>query len=70
MYFTGFSVTCKKMATWNFEPPTSGVGGTSSVFIIFVYKLMIGSSKNYRENYPKKCFEHKKKVKFNLWVKR
>ena len=27
MYFTGFSVTCKKMATWNFEPPTSGEKG-------------------------------------------
>ena len=27
-----------------------------SVSILFVYKLMIGSSENNRENYPKKCF--------------
>ena len=27
-----------------------------SVLILFVYKLMIGSSKNNRENYPRKCF--------------
>ena len=27
-----------------------------SVVILFVYKLMIGSSKNSTENYPRKCF--------------
>ena len=27
-----------------------------SVLILFVYKLMIGSSKNNRENYPRKYF--------------
>ena len=27
-----------------------------SVLMLFVYKLMIGSSKNNRENYPRKCF--------------
>ena len=27
-----------------------------SVLILFVYNLMIGSSKNYRENYQRKCF--------------
>ena len=27
-----------------------------SLLILFVYKLMIGSSKNNRENYPRKCF--------------
>ena len=27
-----------------------------SVLILFVYKLMIGSSKNSTENYPRKCF--------------
>ena len=27
-----------------------------SVLILFVYKLMLGSSKNSRENYPRKCF--------------
>ena len=26
------------------------------VLILFVYKLMIGSSKHNRENYPRKCF--------------
>ena len=39
-----------------------------SVLIIFVYKLMIGSSKNNRENYPRKCFwtpEKETRVKFN-----
>ena len=29
---------------------------SSSVLIVLVYKLMIGSSKNNRENYPRKCF--------------
>ena len=36
--------------------------------IFFVYKLMIGSSKNNRENYPRKCFwtpEKETRVKFN-----
>ena len=28
----------------------------NSVLILFVHKLMIGSSKNNRENYPRKCF--------------
>ena len=27
-----------------------------SVLILFVYELMIGSSKNNKENYPRKCF--------------
>ena len=39
-----------------------------SVLILFVYKLMIGSSKNNRENYPRKCFwaqEKETRVKFN-----
>ena len=27
-----------------------------SVLILFVYKLIIGSSKNKGENYPRKCF--------------
>ena len=38
------------------------------LLIRFVYKLMIGSSKNNRENYPRKCFwtqEKKNLVKFN-----
>ena len=39
-----------------------------SVLILFAYKLMIGSSKNNRENYPRKCFwtqEKETQVKFN-----
>ena len=39
-----------------------------SVLILFVYKLMTGSSKNNRENYPRKCFwtqEKETRVKFN-----
>ena len=39
-----------------------------SVLILFVHKLMIGSSKNNRENYPRKCFwvpEKETRVKFN-----
>ena len=39
-----------------------------SVLILFVYKLMIGSSKNNRENYPRKTFgtlEKETRVKFN-----
>ena len=39
-----------------------------SVLIPFVYKFMIGSSKNNRENYPRKCFwtqEKETRVKFN-----
>ena len=39
-----------------------------SLLILFVYKLMIGSSKNNRENYPRKCFripEKETSVKFN-----
>ena len=39
-----------------------------SVLILFVYKLMIGSSKNDRENYPRKWFrtqERETRVKFN-----
>ena len=39
-----------------------------SVLILFVYKLMIGSSKNNRENYPRKYFrtqEQETWVKFN-----
>ena len=39
-----------------------------SVLILFVYKLMIGSFKNNRENYPRKCFwtqEKETRVKFN-----
>ena len=39
-----------------------------SVLIFFVYKLMIGSSKTRRENYPRKFFWTKEKetrVKFN-----
>ena len=39
-----------------------------SLLILFVYKLMIGSSKNNRENYPRKCFWTQEKetlVKFN-----
>ena len=27
-----------------------------SILMLFVYKLMIGSSKNSTENYPRKCF--------------
>ena len=37
-----------------------------SVLILFVYKLMIGSSKNNRENYPRKCFWTQEK---EIWVK-
>ena len=36
--------------------------------MLFVYNLMIGSSKNNRENYPRKCFwtqEKETRVKFN-----
>ena len=39
-----------------------------SVLILFVYKLMIGSSKNSTENCPRKCFQtqlKKTRVKFN-----
>ena len=39
-----------------------------SVLILFVYKLMTGSSKNNRENYPRNCFwtqEKESRVKFN-----
>ena len=39
-----------------------------SVLVLFVYKLMIGSSKNNRENFPRKCFrtqEQETRVKFN-----
>ena len=39
-----------------------------SVLVLFVYKLMIGSSKNSTENYPRKCFwtqEKETQVKFN-----
>ena len=39
-----------------------------SVLILFVYKLMIESSKYNRENYPRKCFwtqEKETRVKFN-----
>ena len=39
-----------------------------SVLILFVFTLMIGSSKNNRENYPRKCFwteEKETPVKFN-----
>ena len=32
-----------------------------SVLILFVHKLMIGTCKHNRENYPRKCFEHEKK---------
>ena len=32
-----------------------------SAWILFVYELMIGSSKNNRENYPRKCFWRKVK---------
>ena len=38
------------------------------ILILFVYKLMIGSSKNNGENYPRKCFwtqEKETRVKFN-----
>ena len=38
------------------------------VLILFVYKLLIGSSKNSKENYPRKCFwtqEKETRVKFN-----
>ena len=37
--------------------------GLGSVLILLVYKMMIGRSKNNRENYPRKCNtqEHKKK---------
>ena len=40
-----------------------------AVLILFVYKMMIGSSKNNRGNYPRKCFwteEKETRVKFNL----
>ena len=37
-----------------------------SVLILFVYKLMIGSSKNNRENYPRKFFWMQEK---EIWVK-
>ena len=38
-----------------------------SVLILFVHKLMIGSSKNKRENYPRKCFwTEEKKPELNL----
>ena len=39
-----------------------------SVLILFVYKLIIGSSKNNRENYPSKCIwtqEKETRVTFN-----
>ena len=39
-----------------------------SLLILFVYKLMIGSSKNNRENHPRNCFttqEKETRVKFN-----
>ena len=39
-----------------------------SVLILFAYKLTIGSSKNNRENYPRKCFWKQEKetpFKFN-----
>ena len=39
-----------------------------SVLILFVYKLMIGSFKNNRDNYPRKCLwtqEKETRVKFN-----
>ena len=39
-----------------------------SILILFVYKLMIGSSKINKENYPRKCFwtqEKETQVKFN-----
>ena len=39
-----------------------------SVLILFVYKLMIGSFKNNRENYPRKCLwtqEKETRVNFN-----
>ena len=39
-----------------------------SVLVLFVYKLMIGRSKNSTENYPRKCFSTQEKetqVKFN-----
>ena len=38
------------------------------VLILFFYKLMIGSPKNNREYYPRKCFwtqEKETRVKFN-----
>ena len=41
---------------------------TSSNLIIFLYKLIIGSLKNNRENYLRKCFwkqEKETRVKFN-----
>ena len=34
---------------------------SNSVLILFVHKLIIGSSKNKRENYQENAFEHKKK---------
>ena len=40
-----------------------------SVLILFAYKLMTGSSKNNRENYPRKCFWKQEKgtrVNINL----
>ena len=36
------------------------------VWILFVQKLMMGSSKNNRENYPRKCFWTQEK---DTWVK-
>ena len=39
-----------------------------SFLILFVYKLMIGNSKNNRENYPRKYFwtqDKETRVKFN-----
>ena len=39
-----------------------------SVLILFVYKLMIESSKYNRKNYPRKCFgtqERETRIKFN-----
>ena len=40
--------------------------------MLFVYKLMIGSSKNSTENYPRKCFWTQEKetwVKFDPWLR-
>ena len=38
-----------------------------SVLILFVYKLIIESFKNIRENYPRKCFQtQEKKPGLNL----
>ena len=43
-----------------FELSYKSLKGKSSL-ILFAYNLMIGYSKKNRENYPRECFDKKKK---------